>query len=183
MVPPGSLLQRSLARRPGTPAEGGRHGSRRAGRALSLLAPLAALLSSTPCGSGRGPVVLRLGTSAPGLAWAPAGGPAAPSSAPPPQDDGSASELYQGVRWSKATWMWEVHVQDLAAPRWLPCGSYETEVEAAKAHDCAQLALDQEFPDQRAEAWRRNLPRETIYQDEVDVLKGLLSEARRRDAA
>mmetsp|Transcript_50661 Transcript_50661/g.151543 ORF Transcript_50661/g.151543 Transcript_50661/m.151543 type:complete len:154 (-) Transcript_50661:81-542(-) len=104
---------------------------------------------------------------------------AAPPTAPPPASSDSASSRYSGVTWSKRRWMWEVRVQDHPEPRWIHCGSFETEEEAAKAHDCAQLALDQEFPD-RAHSWKRNLPRETIFQDEVDALRVAIDAERQR---
>mmetsp|Transcript_3028 Transcript_3028/g.3519 ORF Transcript_3028/g.3519 Transcript_3028/m.3519 type:complete len:173 (+) Transcript_3028:54-572(+) len=97
-----------------------------------------------------------------------------PASLLPAQD--TAASRYTGVRWSKRKWLWELHIQDHPNQRWLHCGSFETEEEAARAYDCTQLALDQEFPDRR-DAWKRNLPRETIYQDEVDELKAAYSES------
>ena len=81
-------------------------------------------------------------------------------------------EDYVGVRWAEERWLWGVSVMDEASGRKLHCGYFDSPREAAKAHDCLQLALDQDFPEQRQERkWRRNLPRETIYQDEVDDLR------------
>lgn len=56
------------------------------------------------------------------------------------------------------------------------CGAFETEDEAAKVADCAQLALDQLFPpaDGAKRAWKRNLPKMTLYQDEVDDVKDVV---------
>merc|ERR1740129_1006924 len=103
---------------------------------------------------------------------------AGPADSAAPATDDSASTKYVGVRWSRKTWMWEALVQDLAGPDQLHCGLFETEAEAARAHDSAQLALDQEFPGRRQEPWKRNLPLATIFEDEVEKYRRVIEQAR-----
>ena len=82
---------------------------------------------------------------------------------------------FQGVYWSSEKWYWEVQVPDRNGGHF-NCGFYDTQLEAARVADIAQLALDQMYPDEGPRCWQRNLPKETIYQDEVDKLRGLLAQ-------
>eukprot|EP00931_Biecheleriopsis_adriatica_P102046 TRINITY_DN77073_c0_g1_i1.p1 TRINITY_DN77073_c0_g1~~TRINITY_DN77073_c0_g1_i1.p1 ORF type:complete len:143 (-),score=22.72 TRINITY_DN77073_c0_g1_i1:46-453(-) len=88
----------------------------------------------------------------------------------------ASGSQYNGVTWSSERWFWQVRVKDRgSAEKDIFCGYFETEAEAAKAADCAELALDQLFPPEGGQrAWRRNLPKETIYQDEVDALREVI---------
>ncbi|CAK9009450.1 Chaperone protein DnaJ [Durusdinium trenchii] len=84
---------------------------------------------------------------------------------------------FEGISWSSQKWLWEVQV---ACPPTAPSdlitlGAYETQRDAAKAADVARLALEQLYPPEGQRSWTRNLPKETIYQDEVEEVKQLLA--------
>ncbi|CAE7526272.1 dnaJ, partial [Symbiodinium pilosum] len=88
---------------------------------------------------------------------------------------GSDPEEYESVFWSSEKWFWEVKVRDRESERLIFVGDYELAEQAAKAADCAQLALDQMYPPADGQrCWSRNLPKETIYEDEVDTAAAIL---------
>eukprot|EP00929_Paragymnodinium_shiwhaense_P077003 TRINITY_DN39633_c0_g1_i1.p1 TRINITY_DN39633_c0_g1~~TRINITY_DN39633_c0_g1_i1.p1 ORF type:complete len:244 (+),score=74.33 TRINITY_DN39633_c0_g1_i1:108-839(+) len=81
------------------------------------------------------------------------------------------SSVYDGVRWIKEKWYWSADVENAMSDSGdrLDLGLFDTEQEAARARDCAQVALDQMYPSTRNSKWQRNLPKETLYQDEIDA--------------
>lgn len=86
------------------------------------------------------------------------------------REDGTSE--YIGVRWVKERWQWRALAPDRTGGPDIDCGLFDTELEAAKAIDCARFAQDQALGPAQERWWQRNLPAETLYQDEVDVLKG-----------
>ncbi|CAJ1352294.1 unnamed protein product [Effrenium voratum] len=85
-----------------------------------------------------------------------------------------AEDTFESIQWSSERWLWEVEVADRSGGRCF-CGSFATQREAARAADAAQLALDQMHPQEDGKrCWQRNLPKETVYQDEVDLMLEIL---------
>eukprot|EP00439_Symbiodinium_sp_Y106_P072765 s716_g13.t1 len=88
---------------------------------------------------------------------------------------GDPEDKYESVFWSSEKWFWEVKVRDRQSERLIFLGHYADADEAAKVADCAELALDQMYPPESGRRnWRRNLPKATIYQDEVDAVVAVL---------
>ncbi|CAE7749750.1 ERDJ3B [Symbiodinium microadriaticum] len=88
---------------------------------------------------------------------------------------GDPEDKYESVFWSSEKWFWEVKVKDRQSERLIFLGDYADADEAAKVADCAELALDQMYPPENGRrSWKRNLPKATIYQDEVDAAAAML---------